>query len=357
MKRIVFLIGVIICGCSGTPEKTYNENLSDPLDLFNKSHKLQGEVITLDKELVGMPAYRMTKLDSLLVIYDWQKANESFLFVVNIQKKKLIDKIIRLGWGPCEFSLLTSIKSDRKRRVINFMDPNKKQLYELKLNELDGGGHPCPEDVATFRDNYGETTNFIDVLKFDSNYLIGFGPASGDAMYSIMNASGNIIKNQHDFPKIQGVDNQFLSEIYFGDIIKNPAGNRIACVAQPGLLQIAEFKDEALKIIHSFESIKPIVSIVDNRAALSKNTKIGYVTSSATQKYIYVAYDDKTKQESLTSGVSCKYILVFDWDGNPHAVYELDYPIVAFTVDEEEKAIYAVANIPEPKIIRYDIGL
>src|SRR5690606_30617159 len=145
-----------------------------------------------------------------------------------------------------------------------------------------GNGHPCPEDIATFRDIYGETTNFIDFFKFVINHLIGLGPPSGDEMYSIMVNQGIMIKNNHDFPKIQGVANQFLSEIYFGDIIKNPLADRIACVAQPGLLQIADFKDEDLKIIHSFESIKPLVNIADNRAALTKDTKIGYVTSSAT---------------------------------------------------------------------------
>ena len=350
---LVFLL-IGIMGCTNKEVLTTD----NPLDLFNKNHKLQGEVIPLDKELLGMPAYRMVKLDSLLIILDWINTDDKFLFIVDLKNNRLLGKIVQVGWGPNEFSLIEGVKVNSAGNKVNFMDPNKKQFFDLDLTRfLENPAKPvAPKLIMTLRDANNNLTAYTDVLQVNDNIFIGFGPQSGEGMFSIIDASGTVIKDLYAFPDNgPGVDNVIAGQIYYGEIHKQPSGNRIACVAQPGLLGILEYAgNDNLTIITQFETLKPSFTLSEKGPIRKRDSKLGYVTSSVSDRYIYVGYDDQPVQQS---GASCKYILVFDWDGNPKVLLELDHRIVAFTVDEEEKAIYAVANMPEPKIITYSIEL
>lgn len=357
MKRL-FLLMYILVSCLGC---TNNETLitnDDPLTLFDKVKMIKGQVLHLDKEMLGMPAYRITQLDSLLIIYDYQKVDDKFLFVVDLNNKKLLKKILKVGWGPNEFSLLQGIKTnDIVGNKINFMDPNKKQFFELSSSALLGNTDVvAPKLVTTFKDENNVLTSYTDVLQISDDNYVGYAPATGEAMFSIIDSSGSVIKNLHQFPRLgAGIDNSIARQIYYGEIHKQPSRNRIACVAQPGLLSILDYKDNNLKIVIQFETIKPSFTLKENnRAVRKRDLKMGYVISSVSEKYIYIGYDDKPMQQS---GASCKYVLVFDWEGNPKTLLELDHPVVAFTVDADDSKIHAVTNIPAPKIITYSIDL
>lgn len=366
MKKValVFLVFASICSCS--LEKENKTNIQEPLSLFENSKTLEGEVVELDKDLIGFPAYRITQMDSLLVMYDYRKAGEKFLFVVDINEKKLIKKILNVGWAPCEFSLLLGLKTDNEKKNIHFMEPNKRQFFNLSFNDLwlDSIQNPCPELITTFLDENGEKTSFADVLKTNDGYYLGLGPDTKQSMFSVLDPSGKVVKNLFDFPDL-GVDvseqdmNYYASYIYNGQINKQPSGSKIAYVLQPGLLGIADMKDDSLKIINQFETIKPLVEIRGRRAVKKKEAKMGYVLSYVTQKYIFVGLCGKTLQETATTGegASSEHILVFDWEGNPIVSYALNYPVMGFTVDEKNEIVYAVSNIPEPKIIKYTLDL
>ena len=356
MKKAILIVFFIV-GCLGCTNKETLVTNDDPLELFENGKKIKGEIVHLDKEMLGMPAYRMVKMDSLLLILDWLNVDDKFLFVVDLKNKKLLKKIIRVGWGPNEFSLLEGIKkNDIIGNKINFMDPNKKQYFELSSSELLGNTDMvAPKLVVTFKDDNNALTSYTDVLQISDDNYIGYAPQSGEAMFSIVDSSGSVTKNLHQFPGLgAGIDNSIAGQIYYGEIHKQSSGNRIACVAQPGLLEILEYKDNQLEIISQFETIMPSFTLRENRPIKKGDSKMGYVFSSVSEKYIYIGYDDKPMQQS---GASCKYVLVFDWEGKPKTLLELDHSIVAFTVDEDDSKIYAVANIPEPKIITYSIEL
>ena len=47
-------------------------------------------------------------------------------------------------------------------------------------------------------------------------------------------------------------------------------------------------------------------------------------------------------------------IIVFDWNGKPLRMYELDTHLFTFSVDYENKIIYGITNSPEYRIIKYN---
>ncbi|MBQ8442360.1 MAG: hypothetical protein IJX29_03230 [Bacteroides sp.] len=65
------------------------------------------------------------------------------------------------------------------------------------------------------------------------------------------------------------------------------------------------------------------------------------------------------KKEDCLMGLEAafegKTILVYDWAGKLLKTCQLDVTITKFCVDEDEDVVYAVANIPEPTIVRFEL--
>lgn len=57
----------------------------------------------------------------------------------------------------------------------------------------------------------------------------------------------------------------------------------------------------------------------------------------------------------LEAAFEGKTILVYDWAGKLLKTCQLDVAITKFCVDEDEDVVYAVANIPEPTIVRFEL--
>ena len=47
-------------------------------------------------------------------------------------------------------------------------------------------------------------------------------------------------------------------------------------------------------------------------------------------------------------------LIVFDWNGNPLRMYELDTHLFSITVDYEHKILYGITNSPEYRIIKFN---
>lgn len=360
MNRIFCAVLLAFNLCSCAYEKEIQTN--DPLTLFEEIEDLKGELIELDKELLGLPGGRVVQLDSILVVYDVQKANDKFLFVIDVKNGKLLKKIVDVGWGPCEFSLLRGIKTYNDGQAIHLMDPNKKQLFELLSREIlvDSIKRPCPELITTFTEEGIGNTSFTDVIKVDENYLLGFGSRSSDSMFTVLSSSGKVIKNTLSFPILEGNyanKARLANQIYFGQINKQPNGSKIACVASPGLLGIFNFSEGNLNVVRQFETLKPSFGLLEERIIKDKDAKIGYSESWVTRDNIYIGYCSTTYMDAVSSGnnFNCDFLLAFDWDGNPTKCYKLDYPIDGFAVNEKTKTLFGITNTPEPKVVKYEL--
>lgn len=93
-------------------------------------------------------------------------------------------------------------------------------------------------------------------------------------------------------------------------------------------------------------------------AAFSKKSKLGIVNSATGEKFIYVMKVDKTFEESMKDNrvdYNSDEIFTYTWDGKPHTKYKLDLPVRAFTVDVEDKVIYAIVENPGPVLYKYDL--
>ena len=46
---------------------------------------------------------------------------------------------------------------------------------------------------------------------------------------------------------------------------------------------------------------------------------------------------------------------MFDWNGNTVQKYELNIPVTLISVDDEDKALYAFSNMPDPELIKFKL--
>jgi hypothetical protein len=103
----------------------------------------------------------------------------------------------------------------------------------------------------------------------------------------------------------------------------------------------------------------PIFVVENEGLILSRKSKFGWHKIKTTKNYIFTQKSSKTLEspiKAIRMHISSNEIIVYDWDGKAQYKLILDHDIITFTINEDESLLYAIANIPEPVIIRYDLG-
>ncbi len=356
MKKLLFFLFIIqlLVSCNK------NKELGSPLEFFDTKIELKGELIELDKEFLGLPCYNLALYDSIILIADFNSVDGKFLFVVDIKNHKLLKKIINVGWGPSEHSLITNITVDKPNGRILFHEPNKKKMYSMLMQDIlhsDSLANFTKEEFDLV-DSFNEPTSYYKIIYDDnSKRYIGYGNYSDSCMYSLINATGAVINSgcmYPTFPNSDSYDQRFIRNLFYGNITSS--GNRACCVAQPGFFEIVEINGDSISTICRKMFLLPEFTAMNMNnhqvPKVKRERLLGFVNVVSNTKEIYTTFSTNTMQEVIQSGSSLsKDLLVFDWDGNPVKHYILDHGIIGFVLDG--KTIYAITNAPEPKLVKY----
>ena len=76
---------------------------------------------------------------------------------------------------------------------------------------------------------------------------------------------------------------------------------------------------------------------------------------AVTDKYVYALYSGRTFKKHKMAAYEGETIYVYDWTGRLVKTYQLDVAITQFCVDEDENRLFAMANIPEPTIVSFNL--
>lgn len=115
------------------------------------------------------------------------------------------------------------------------------------------------------------------------------------------------------------------------------------------------YQDKIAVVYHNF----PVLKIIDRKSfderlyridvegfnpTKATGETIYFVEPYVTDNYIYVMWANTSKENAVREETDfTPHIFKFDWSGNMLANYELNYPIVSFTVSEQESKIYGTA--------------
>jgi hypothetical protein len=91
-------------------------------------------------------------------------------------------------------------------------------------------------------------------------------------------------------------------------------------------------------------------------APIMSDNEYGCVDLYATDQYVYMLYSGKSFNEYRGKIGEAERLRIYDWQGNLLLEADLDLPCKNLCVSADDSFLWAIAEIPEPKIVAYDLN-
>lgn len=150
----------------------------------------------------------------------------------------------------------------------------------------------------------------------------------------IVSVVGKLPAPDESWPKSsQGGKFNMLASVYTAGLVHNPeSGITVAVYNKTDRIEV--YAGNSLKkVIRGPDLFDPVMDFVTEGNEVMANeshaTRFSYSAISGSNKYFYCLYSGEANFNACSSR-----ILVFDWDGNPVRILELDRPVCFFSVSE-----------------------
>jgi hypothetical protein len=347
MKNPVYLfVLLLIISCN---QGNINEIEPTIVTEFPVKKELKATVITVPP-IILTPANICISDDKLIIIYD--KKDTILDFFQLPECKYLFGAGIR-GGGPDDFS------PDYDSRFLHFAE------NELNIFSSDGMLKRFTVDYRSKRiinnksksqrintDHLGYPTNRFNILNDTLCYSLSQIAYNEGFEFVMINTKTK--RNLPFSPYPDWLGKVWIKDdipfVYIKNMASHPSGTRFASFY--GYFKRWRIYDYKTNLVRDIHVEVPPYSKNVNENVSERMVYYGYLR--ATAEYIYVeCRNRKASDKPLTN----TEIQVWDWDGNPVAVYTLDKKISLFTISEKEKKIYALNTDEEneDKIYVYSI--
>ena len=266
--------------------------------------------------------------DSLCVIYEPQ--GEKLLTVFDLKNKTKKKELLAKGNGPGEAICLQTILFDGQQDI----------FY-------------C-NDVAQNKLNIFSTQNFnlLEQKKINFSFAT-FTRDMNNWIFSIVGQSKPFVflKNNEEEKrfgspvKISHVEPNIITQVLQGPIaVTNTPIKKLAWFSVYGeVFQIYNYDNS-----NDIKLVKEIVinlPIFDESGAMDMDTKLGINSLSSSENYIFALYSNNFLRDALTLRkdiFNSKNILVYDWNGLPIVLLELDKEVLAIAYNKSDDTLYCL---------------
>lgn len=313
---------------------------------------LQHEVLDYPDMIIGSPG-DIQKDGNCLIVLDYQQ--DSLFHRVDLAKNRYMGMFGAKGQGPDDFIHPSSLSKLGDGHLLCY-DAGKRELYMMKLSQAD--------DKAGISRmfKYAKILTFDIVPMSDSLFIVN-GETDG-AMFALIDKDGKVLSLSDEYPykdeTEKNIPVRFRAMAYQGTL--RTTLNGYFAYATGNAKQVHLYKVENKQIIKIGEIIdgyghyKPNMVREGGYGVAHKGEYPEcYTDLAVTDKYVYTLYSGRTFKEYKLASYECETIYVYDWAGKLVKTYRLDVPVVQFCIDEDEKMIYAIANIPDPTIVRFKL--
>ncbi|HRW62321.1 MAG TPA: BF3164 family lipoprotein [Bacteroidales bacterium] len=350
IKTILYLLlSFIFLRCSYKGE----DNL---LDSFKNEKQIKGVEIPIDDALLGNPMELIT-IDTFLLVVDY--FDNTWLNIFSINTGKQIKRDLNSGKGPNEIQRPYKITVTGER-TFDIYDIFTKRLLSYDIDDILSEKKSTPFLKEDFK---SDTARFLQILRLPDNKFFGTGIIFG-GKYCVVNKKDALCEAFGEYPADEKHNNagyNILGAAYQGLLELKPDGSKIvwANLKSP-ILEIIEIKDDKFEVIKKINFGLPLYDEYEDEmggfsAETHENNKLGFRDINVTNEYIYALYSGRTFEEFDDKAIKCEYILVYDWEGNPLKKMKLERDVNSITVTLDNKYIYAIAETPFPRIIRYTL--
>lgn len=287
---------------------------------------------------------------SVLAITDTQ--SDSLIHFVDIEKQKAIQKAGSLGQGPNEFTMITSLNPG-KNHSFHLYDPNKRTLYQM--------------------DSTTDGTSFTPLFHIDSLMHYEVRPLADHSnvatgiyeknRFRLVDAQGQIKKSFGEWPyrdeKEKNLSGRVKAQAYMGGLTVSPSGTKfLSYVATADILSFYQLEKGEIQLVKENCLTYPDYAYNDPSSSFrgtSPKAPLTYLAAASTEKHVYVLYSGKSTDKYDLGAFNGKMIYVYNWDGEKVAELKSDQDLSCLCVSPNGKAIYTIANMPEPTLVKIDL--
>ncbi len=309
-------------------------------DAFGETIELTGTPVEVD-DIFKVSGTEAFCIDTLLVMYNRQRADGRFLSVYALPSLRFITSLGTFGRGPGEFNAPTLVRAEDDPRALGYViDVFSGQMSALTPEfTLEPIENPLPAKYREYTSEKMYTARNTDEMIFShASGVMRYrsdDSLSADHTSRLFNLSLRRVAPGVSYIGALGVDYEqerfayaykFVKRIVFGDF----DGNTRAL--QWGKAE----RDLETDASNRTGSVAPI----------DTNTT-HYWKIYTTSKHVYVSYSGRSPVDvyNATRRGEPRYffIEVFDWNGNPVKRYKLD-DYGFFAVDEERNTLYLLCS-------------
>ncbi|MFV0505961.1 MAG: BF3164 family lipoprotein [Bacteroidales bacterium] len=272
-------------------------------------------------------------LDSTLIIFNFTKKIESFFYNYNLKSNKLSKGYLKKGRGPNEAigAACTGIVDDN----LWVYDVTKKKIFTIDKSSALYGNEKLFQ-------SYPVEDNFYQITLIGNSKFLASGKANSKYKIQEIDFSGKLQKEFGEFKYIpKDVPTDALKDACHSFFYLKPSGDKVAIpYLFTDIMEIYNIAQPSPNIAVQGPHMVNMDFEVGKRGDynfMKKNNEIRktFLSGAVTDKYIYLAYSGLSYAEREDMNY-CKYVYVFDWDGNPIKKLNLNKRILGLAVSNDE---------------------
>lgn len=340
MKETAFLLISTLLAFSCIPST--KEETAIPL-----SH----ETIELPQTIIGN-AYSLQKVGHFLIVLDY--STDSFFHLISLKDQTDKGLYGSKGQGPNDFIHPGKLHQYSDKQLCCF-DSSKGEIKLLTIH-TDNEKIECSV-LCKVKQNQA-----FEIIPIDENTLLSNG-AFEKSMFQLTTLQNEILSSSEEYPfkddKEHKLPNQLRAMAYQGILAMNRQNKIAYAISNAHQIHFYDAKDS--RLVKTGETIKNYAQYIPdgNTSGYSVindgNSPKCFTDLAVTNNHVYALYSGRTFKEHQLSYRESEYLFVYDWNGEKIKSYHLDIPISCFCIDEKEKKIYAIANLPDPTLVTFTL--
>ncbi|MDR2474881.1 MAG: TolB-like 6-bladed beta-propeller domain-containing protein [Bacteroidales bacterium] len=300
---------------------------------------------------IGTGGYMIATTDHIIGID--HGGGETFFYKQSIHTPDSIYRFGRKGQGPNDFIHPFSLQYVSDSLICSY-DVRLKRFFEILLN---------PDTLPTVKSlSFDSILHFL-IFKTACRQYVGMG-IYPDAMFTLLDSSGVQIKSFAEYPykdaTERNIDNRIRAMAYQGRFGTNLSCTKFVYAASSAdIIYFYDIEENDIRLIKKIEN--RFAEYVPNQqgtaiSAPFKSTNMrGYVDLYATDQYVYLLYSGRTYSKYKEKMFEANQLRIYDWSGNLRKEMELDISCKFLCVSPDDSLMWAIAEIPDPQIIRFDL--
>lgn len=318
MKIKFLLLLIVMCSCENKPQ-TF-------LDLFSNS--ISKEMVVQDyvpTDSLSMPEAILSDGDYLVFL---EPALPQLLTFYDCEKK-IFSHGLNKGQGRDEAISVQTIGVGKSAGEVYASDLATQSVFLLSLNN---------KIKKVRKDSISIDTRFCEVA-YDNE--LAFFLLVGDEKRFLMKANGQYRKIGENIV-IPNISPEIVSQTLQGPCTISSEKKRIAWFSVYGdVMEIYDYSDlNNVALVKSHICTLPVFNSSDG--SLDFQTKLSVSSVTSDDNYIYALYNERNLEQAAQNRAQAffsKKVLLFDWNGTPRFIVELDRPIKSITYDKKRNMV------------------